>query len=140
MGNKIEYISKQEYHDQKINNDQIILFPEDSYMVQKCDINTKTIIETFDSMEDANFNIGYKSRSSFGRIVNQLTENQSLQDYIHSHKNFLIPTHLKYHELIFREFFWKVIYGRIKIFEKDTIKRNCDKLEHDYIKMSEDYI
>lgn len=138
LGNNIEYITKEQYHQEKINNNPIILFSEFSSVVEKYNKETKQLIQIYDSIRQAGRSIG--KEHFIQNIIRTKSEKENAKNYIYNHKGRLFNTHLKYYEIIYDDYFWRIIRGSIKIFDEQEINEACVQFEKDYVKMSEEYL
>ncbi len=145
-GSKIEYITLEEYHREKVNNTLIILFSESANTIEKYDIQTKKLIKTFDSSKDAASNIGLNYSSSFCKGEVSIFDKENDKDYYYYYidldndDGYYIETPLKYNEATYHNFLWNIIYGKIKVIDLNKINEKCDDIEHYYVKMSKTYL
>lgn len=130
LGNKIEYITIKDYHDEKINNNPLIMFTEKKYTVKKYDIQTQKLIQTYVSVKDTCRN------NNFGiSIFNNLISKATSIDYLHDYNGTLIKTPLKCKYITYSSYLWLIIFGAIELFDKNIIQEKCDDFEKTYVKM-----
>lgn len=142
-GNKIEYITKEEYDQEKANNTSMYLFSDErSKMVKQYDLHTRKLIQTFDAQDNASLSLRL-DRTTFGKAVKYKCAEQTPQVYWDYDSNIdysdsnNVETHLTFYEMIYHESFWKIINGTFNIIDLKLIKEEIGKIERYYIKMRE---